>query len=43
MVSKTVITKKTKKDGETFHRLENYFRSLEENTLNEYHKKRGRE
>ena len=30
------------KDAEVFVRLENYFRSLENNTLDEYHNKRGR-
>jgi len=38
------IRKKTDTDKhKTFHRLESYFNALENNQLEEYHKKHGRE
>jgi len=42
MTTKTTIKKNTKDNNKTFHRLENYFRALEQNQIQEYHKKRGR-
>ena len=36
------LRKKTQKDQEIFHRLNSYFISLENDDLENYHKKRGR-